>query len=66
MSGPIVRTGASPEFSKGWDRIFGDQPKAGKKTDKKADKKKADSKPKAEKAKAAAAKKPKKKAGKKK
>jgi hypothetical protein len=23
MSGPIVRTGASPEFSKNWDRIFG-------------------------------------------
>lgn len=23
MGGPIVRTGATPEFSKGWDRIFG-------------------------------------------
>lgn len=23
MSGPIVRTGATPEFSEGWDRIFG-------------------------------------------
>lgn len=23
MSGPIVRSGASPEFSKNWDRIFG-------------------------------------------
>jgi hypothetical protein len=23
MSGPIVRTGATPEFSKNWDRIFG-------------------------------------------
>ena len=23
MSGPIVRSGASPEFSEGWDRIFG-------------------------------------------
>ena len=22
MSGPIVRTGATPEFSKNWDRIF--------------------------------------------
>ena len=23
MGGPIVRSGASPEFSKNWDRIFG-------------------------------------------
>ncbi|MCA9102951.1 MAG: hypothetical protein KDA63_17450 [Planctomycetales bacterium] len=23
MSGPIVRSGASPEFSKNWDNIFG-------------------------------------------
>jgi hypothetical protein len=22
MGGPIVRTGATPEFSAGWDRIF--------------------------------------------
>ena len=36
MSGPIVRTGATPEFSNGWDRIFGD----GKTTKKKATKKK--------------------------
>ena len=27
MSGPIVRTGASPEFSKGWDRVFGGKTK---------------------------------------
>ncbi|HCS52880.1 MAG TPA: RNA polymerase subunit sigma, partial [Planctomycetaceae bacterium] len=25
MSGPIVRTGATPEFSEGWDRIFSDK-----------------------------------------
>ena len=31
MGGPIVRTGATPEFSAGWDRIF-----AGKKTATKA------------------------------
>ncbi len=23
MPGPIVRSGANPEFSDGWDRIFG-------------------------------------------
>ena len=23
MSGPIVRTGATPEYSKNWDSIFG-------------------------------------------
>jgi hypothetical protein len=23
MSGPIVRSGASPEFSKNWEKIFG-------------------------------------------
>lgn len=23
MGGPIVRSGATPEFSKNWDRIFG-------------------------------------------
>lgn len=23
MSGPIVRTGATPEFWKNWDRVFG-------------------------------------------
>lgn len=35
MGGPIVRTGATPEFSAGWDRIFGDKKKtkpAAKKT----------------------------------
>ena len=31
MGGPIVRTGATPEFSAGWDRIF-----SGKKTAAKA------------------------------
>ena len=29
MSGPIVRSGASPEFSDGWDRIFGKKAKGG-------------------------------------
>ncbi|MGD9645897.1 MAG: hypothetical protein AB7U73_09300 [Pirellulales bacterium] len=29
MSGPIVRSGASPEFSKNWDNIFG-KPAKGK------------------------------------
>jgi len=24
MSGPIVRTGATPEFWENWDKIFGD------------------------------------------
>lgn len=33
MSGPIVRSGASPEFSKNWDQIF-----AKKKTTKTASK----------------------------
>ena len=28
--GPIVRSGASPEFSKGWDSIFGQGAKAAK------------------------------------
>ena len=28
MSGPIVRSGASPEFSKNWDAIFGKPSKA--------------------------------------
>jgi hypothetical protein len=27
MSGPIVRTGATPEFWDNWDRIFGDKAK---------------------------------------
>lgn len=30
MSGPIVRTGATPKFWENWDRIFGDKKKAGK------------------------------------
>ncbi|HBN75611.1 hypothetical protein [Rubinisphaera italica] len=41
MSGPIVRTGATPEFSDGWDRIFSD------KKSKPKSKKSATSKPKA-------------------
>ena len=28
MSGPIVRTGTTPEFWKNWDRAFGDKKKA--------------------------------------
>jgi hypothetical protein len=50
MSGPIVRTGTTPEFWKNWDKVFGDKKKAaskggekaaakGKKTAKKASKK---------------------------
>ena len=33
MSGPIVRTGATPEFWENWDTVFGDKGKknAGKK-----------------------------------
>ncbi len=27
MSGPIVRTGTTPEFWKNWDRAFGDKNK---------------------------------------
>jgi hypothetical protein len=50
MSGPIVRSGASPQFSKNWENIFGkkkSQPAAAapktakKKTAKKSAKKKA-------------------------
>lgn len=33
MSGPIVRTGATPKFWENWDRVFGDNKK---KTTKKA------------------------------
>ena len=29
MSGPIVRTGTTPEFWKNWDQVFGDKGKAG-------------------------------------
>jgi hypothetical protein len=34
MSGPIVRTGTTPEFWANWDSVFGDKSKskAGKKT----------------------------------
>ncbi len=39
MSGPIVRTGATPKFWENWDRVFGsDKKQAAKKT--KAKKKK--------------------------
>lgn len=31
-SGPIVRTGATPEFWKNWENIFGGKKKAGGKT----------------------------------
>lgn len=42
MSGPIVRSGASPEFSKNWESIFGGKTKsAAKAGDKKSAKKKA-------------------------
>lgn len=47
MSGPIVRSGPSPEFSRNWDGVFGKksaktaaEPKAKAKTAKKAAKKK--------------------------
>lgn len=30
MSGPIVRSGPSPEFSKNWESIFGKQKPAAK------------------------------------
>lgn len=35
MSGPIVRTGTTPEFWKNWDNVFGEKSKtkASKKTD---------------------------------
>ena len=41
MSGPIVRTGTTPEFWKNWDQVFGEKSKAKKTTKKKAAKKKA-------------------------
>ncbi len=31
MSGPIVRSGPSPEFTKNWDQAFGGKKKAAKK-----------------------------------
>ncbi len=45
MSGPIVRSGASPEFTKNWEKIFGKKsapsaPKAKKPAKKAASKKK--------------------------
>ena len=42
MSGPIVRTGATPEFRENWDKIFGDKDEQGsgkKKSGAKASKK---------------------------
>lgn len=38
MSGPIVRTGTTPEFWKGWDRVFGntEESESAKKPKKKA------------------------------
>ncbi|MFN5624012.1 MAG: hypothetical protein ACK5DM_08705, partial [Planctomyces sp.] len=40
MSGPIVRTGTTPEFWKNYDRIFGEpKPAGGRKAAKKASKK---------------------------
>lgn len=36
MSGPIVRTGATPKFSENWEKIFGDKKQA-KSTKKKAE-----------------------------
>ncbi|QDT55416.1 hypothetical protein Pan44_34590 [Caulifigura coniformis] len=41
MSGPIVRTGATPEFWKNWDTIFGGKKKAAAKPAKAAAKAKA-------------------------
>jgi hypothetical protein len=43
-SGPIVRTGATPEFWKNWDHIFGGKKAAGKKAAGKAAAKKATAK----------------------
>jgi hypothetical protein len=40
MSGPIVRTGATPEFWNNWDKVFGEKTKSKKKTAAKATKKK--------------------------
>jgi hypothetical protein len=39
MSGPIVRTGTTPEFWKNWDQVFGDKQKTTKKGKKKVAKK---------------------------
>lgn len=35
MGGPIVRTGATPEFWKNWDNIFGDKKDKGDEESKK-------------------------------
>ena len=40
MSGPIVRIGATPEYSAGWERIFGQGSSSAKRTSGKASKKK--------------------------
>tara|TARA_B100000029_G_scaffold454622_1_gene481244 strand:+ start:1409 stop:1579 length:171 start_codon:yes stop_codon:yes gene_type:complete len=48
MSGPIVRTGATPEFWENWDKVFGD--KAQKGTKKASGKKKSTARGKAKKA----------------
>ena len=39
MSGPIVRTGTTPEFWANWDRVFGDKKKKTAKRTKKTTKK---------------------------
>jgi len=44
MSGPIVRTGATPEYWENWDQIFGKKSKK-KAAPKKKSAKKADAKP---------------------
>jgi hypothetical protein len=41
MSGPIVRSGASPQFSKNWESIFGKKTKATATAEKPSTKKKA-------------------------
>ena len=44
MSGPIVRSGPSPEFTKNWDSVFGGKKKAAPKPAAPAKKKPAESK----------------------
>jgi len=41
MGGPIVRSGATPEFTKNWDQVFGKKKKTKSTTAKPAAKKKA-------------------------
>lgn len=36
MSGPIVRTGATPEFWNNWDNVFGKKTKSASKVEQKA------------------------------